>query len=250
MSDLISISRALSDDVGKMRFGGQVDVVYNPLEYAREPHELYLRRYGHRAEDTGALTAPPPGRALLVGMNPGPFGMGQTGVPFGAIPAVRDWMGIEAPVAVPAHTHPKRPVEGFAHKRVEGSGKRLWGWAEERFGAAENFFDRFFVHNLVPLFFVHESGRNLTPDKLLKEERDPLLERCDQALRAIVDVLQPALVIGVGVFAEDRARKALSGSDIPIGRVLHPSPASPKANQGWAEQAEAELRELGVDLPD
>ena len=31
-----------------------------------------------------------------------------------------------------------------------------------------------------------------------------------------------------------------------IGTILHPSPASPKANRGWASIAERELQELGA----
>ena len=37
---------------------------------------------------------------------------------------------------------------------------------------AEAFFERFFVHNYCPLVFLEESGRNRTPDKLPKAERD------------------------------------------------------------------------------
>ena len=39
--------------------------------------------------------------------NPGPYGMAQTGVPFGEIPAVRDWMGISGLVGKPDPEHPK-----------------------------------------------------------------------------------------------------------------------------------------------
>jgi single-strand selective monofunctional uracil DNA glycosylase len=31
--------------------------------------------------------------------------------------------------------------------------------------------------------------------------------------------------------------------------IPHPSPASPAANRGWAPQAEAALRAIGVALP-
>jgi single-strand selective monofunctional uracil DNA glycosylase len=52
----------------------------------------------------------------------------------------------------------------------------------------------------------------------------------------------------VGKFAEGRARRALEGLDIPIASILHPSPASPAANRGWAEQVESQLAALGVCL--
>ncbi|MGD8825006.1 MAG: hypothetical protein PVI24_08515 [Myxococcales bacterium] len=237
MSDLVDVSRDLSRIVTKLEFAEPVRYVYNPLKYARRPHELYLSRFGRG-----------PKEVVLVGMNPGPFGMAQTGVPFGDVGLVRDWMGIEAPVDRPRHEHPKRPVLGFACSRSEVSGSRLWGWARERFGAPERFFSRFFVVNYCPLLFIESSGRNRTPDKLRSQERESLLPACDEALRACIAILKPELVVGVGAWATKRARAALVESDVRIGTVLHPSPASPKANRGWAEQAERDLKSLGISM--
>jgi single-strand selective monofunctional uracil DNA glycosylase len=128
------------------------------------------------------------------------------------------------------------------------SGTRFWGWARDRFGSAERFFDRVFVVNWCPLVFMDESGRNRTPDKLPAEERTPLFRACDGALARIADVLRPSLVIGVGGFAEKRARAAL-GATAQIGCVLHPSPASPAANRDWAGLVDAQLRQLGLVAP-
>jgi single-strand selective monofunctional uracil DNA glycosylase len=128
------------------------------------------------------------------------------------------------------------------------SGRRLWGWARDRFGTPEAFFSRFFVANYCPLAFLEESGRNRTPDRLPLAERKPLLERCDAALRKTVESLEPRLVIGLGRFATARAKAALASSDTRVGMVLHPSPASPAANRGWAQQAEVQLEALGVGL--
>jgi single-strand selective monofunctional uracil DNA glycosylase len=237
MAELIKVSRALSRAVSQLEFGGPVTHVYNPLRYAKLPHELYLSRFGAGAKEV-----------VFVGMNPGPFGMGQTGVPFGDVGFVRDWMGIEAPVDRPPHEHPKRPVLGFACKRSEISGSRVWGWARDRFGTPERFFSRFFVTNYCPLLFMESTGRNRTPDKLSTDEREALLSACDKALRAVVEVLQPKIVVGVGAWATKRARAALGDDGPTIGTVLHPSPASPKANRGWAPQAESDLRDLGIKL--
>ncbi|HHO52460.1 MAG TPA: single-stranded DNA-binding protein [Deltaproteobacteria bacterium] len=236
---LIAISRRLSRAVGALSFGSPVAHTYNPLVYAAEPHERYLSRFG-----VGT------GRILLLGMNPGPFGMAQTGVPFGEVAMVRDWMGIEGRVGRPADEHPARRVEGFALARSEVSGRRLWGWAQQRFGTAQRFFERFFVVNYCPLLFLAASGRNLTPDKVSRGEREQLLQICDASLRDVVALLDPGRVIGVGRWAEDRARAALASSpwEGPVGRVLHPSPASPAANRGWAAQAEAQLAAQGVEL--
>lgn len=235
--ELVRASRDLSKTLTSLRFGAPTAYVYNPLDYARAPHEAYLARYGATRK-----------RVLLVGMNPGPFGMAQTGVPFGDVSVVRDWLGISGPVSRPHPEHPKRPIAGFDCPRSEVSGTRLWGWAKTRFGTPERFFEHFFVANYCPLVFMEESARNLTPDRLPAAERAPLFAACDEALRRIVKALEPEFVIGVGAFAEQRARAALEGKSVKIGGVLHPSPASPKANQNWARIVEEQLHAHGVPL--
>lgn len=237
MRDLVDVSRALSRAVGKLAFQAPVTHVYNPLDYAWEPHRAYLERYGPGTKEI-----------VLVGMNPGPFGMAQTGVPFGDVAMVRDFLGIGGRVRKPKNEHPKRPVLGFDCQRSEVSGTRLWGWVRERFGTPEAFFARFFVLNYCPLVFMEESGRNRTPDKLPREEREAVEAACDRALVDALGVLDPKIVVGVGGFAEKRARKALDGRAATFGCILHPSPASPKANRDWAGTAESQLRELGVTL--
>ncbi len=234
---LVEISRRLADEVDALTFAPPVAYVYDPLRYARAPHEAYLERYGRA-----------PKEVVLVGMNPGPFGMAQTGVPFGDPAMVRGWLKIEGEVGKPPKEHPKRPVLGFASARAEVSGTRFWGWARSRFETPERFFARFFVLNYCPLVFMEESCRNRVPEKLPAREREPLFAACDRALKDSLDVLSPKVIVGVGKFAEERVR-CVVGSDGPrIGRILHPSPASPLANQGWPESVDAVLRELGVEL--
>ncbi len=229
------IAAELAKEMERLRFSPPVAHVYNPLEYAWEPHRRYLQRYGT-----------PPREIVLVGMNPGPWGMAQTGVPFGEIAAVRDWMGIEARVAAPERQHPKRPIQGFACTRSEVSGQRLWGWAQKTFGSAEAFFARFFVANYCPLMFMGAGGQNLTPDKLKAAEARLLFEACNRALHRTIAHLQPEHVIGIGRFAADRARAALQDLEVKIGGITHPSPANPKANRGWEPLVRRELAALGI----
>src|SRR5437667_2631206 len=294
---MIKAARELGAAVARIKFTTPTTHVYNPLDYAWPAHEAYLRRFANSRK-----------RVVFLGMNPGPFGMVQTGVPFGEINAVRAWMHVEGTIGKPRREHPKRPVEGFASPRSEVSGKRLWGLFAERFGCAENFFADHFVVNYCPLAFFDRDGRNLTPDKLPAKQAAPLFAACDLHLHRAVDILRPEWLIGIGGFAEKRARLLLAevavsknppltppergtqppvclrssppregpgvGSSIPgtrrtlskefssreaadwhtpsavallkIGRILHPSPASPAANKDWARKTANELKALGI----
>ena len=229
------ITDELVRELARLRFGPPVSHVYNPLVYARQPYREYLRRFGKR-----------PRPIVLVGMNPGPWGMAQTGVPFGEVQAVRDWMGITAAVGAPDRLHPKRPVSGFACSRREVSGQRLWGWAQKNFGTPDVFFTRFFVANYCPLMFIKENGGNLTPDKLKTPEARPLFAACDRALNRTVGYFAPEQVVGIGRFAAARARIALAGQGLAVGAITHPSPANPQANRGWEARVAKEFRDLGI----
>ncbi len=234
-ASLIAAARELSRAVSGLSFSAPVTHVYNPLDYAWAAHEQYLRRYGDGRK-----------RIVFVGMNPGPFGMTQIGVPFGEIAAARDWLRLDAPIGKPARENPARPIEGWACPRSEVSGRRLWGLFAQRFGEADRFFADHFVANYCPLAFF-SGGRNLTPDKLPTPEAAPLFAACDAHLAEVVRASGAERVIGIGGFAEARARDALAGvPGIRFERILHPSPASPAANRGWSEQATKQMQALGL----
>ena len=238
LAELQRISATLASECDVLRFGPKVHAVYNPLVYAIRPHNLYLE-----------LAGASPKKVIFLGMNPGPWGMAQTGVPFGEIAAVRDWLGIEALVDKPEKAHPKRPIEGFACARSEVSGRRLWGLFRERFVTRENFFREHYVANYCPLVFMDSGGANITPDKLSKEDITPLFAACDRALADTIKLLKPEWVIGIGGFAKKRIDRALVTSErgnISTAQILHPSPASPKANAGWDREVTKTLTELGV----
>jgi len=229
---------AARDALRPLRFPSPADHVYRPLDYAWEPHRDYLER----------LAAAGRREVLLLGMNPGPFGMAQTGVPFGEVAAARDWLGVRGKVAAPADVHPAKPVLGFACPRSEVSGRRFWGYFRSRYGTPEAFFRRRTVANYCPLMFVEatRAGRNATPGELPAASLRPVEAACDRLLRDLVRILGVRLVVGVGGYAEEQARRALEGLDVRHGRVLHPSPASPAANRGWETVAERELGGLGA----
>lgn len=232
---LITAAKTLCDEVNKLTFAEPVTHIYNPLNYAWEPHRLYLERFANSKK-----------RVLFLGMNPGPWGMSQTGLPFGEIEHVRDWMRIEAPVGKPDNEHPKRPIEGFDCQKSEVSGRRLWGLFKEKYPNPDEFFADHFITNYCPLVFMEESSRNRTPDKLPAAEREALFAACDKHLQTVVDILQPEFAVGVGKFAESCFKRIKVPEQTTIGTVLHPSPASPAANRGWAEAATKQLKSLTI----
>jgi single-strand selective monofunctional uracil DNA glycosylase len=237
MNELIASTERLAAGLRDLEFSPPVACVYRTLDYTWQAHRQYLERFGKGRK-----------RVLFLGMNPGPFGMAQTGVPFGEVAAVRDWMGIQTPIGKPEPEHPKRLIEGFECKRSEVSGRRLWGLFAERYGNAGDFFKDHFVLNYCPLVWMSASGANLTPDKLPSTEMAPVEQACQKHLQEVISLLRPSWLIGVGGFAEERLRRAAdaSGSSASVGRILHPSPASPAANRGWAEAAGRQLADLGV----
>jgi single-strand selective monofunctional uracil DNA glycosylase len=231
---LVQAARRLAEESDRLGFGPPVAWVYNPLRYARAGHEAYLERYGS-----------PLKRVVFLGMNPGPWGMAQTGVPFGEVGAVRNWLGIEEQTGRPEREHPRRPVLGMACPRSEVSGQRIWGLMRERFGTADSFFRAHFIANYCPLLFLDAEGRNLTPDRLRPADRDPLLAVCDRHLEAVLEILEPRWAIGIGRFAEGCLRR-VAGGGLKIAGIPHPSPANPAANRDWASRTAEVLVGLGV----
>ena len=236
---MIEASSKLRDDVEKFADSlvkeGSVDAVYNPLAYAWEPHRAYLEL----ASRGGAKT-------LLLGMNPGPHGMGQMGIPFAATSVVRDLLKItDLEVVQPRTPHPKRPISGLDWPKEEVSGTRLWGLLANEYGSAESIFKSVFLLNHCPLMlFSGERAANITPDKITGPTTKALLERCDDHLREVVDIMQIERVIGVGRYSEKRALNALSGIDISVTTCWHPSPASPLANRNKGEDWKKNVRNV------
>lgn len=232
---LTTAAQRLKESVSALRFRAPVAHIYNPLDYAWDCYAGYLRRFGSGHK-----------RVVFLGMNPGPFGMVQTGIPFGEVRAVRYWLRIYFEVGRPALEHPKRPITGFGCPRSEVSGRRLWELFAKRFGAPEHFFEEHLVLNYCPLAFMESSGRNRTPDKLTNCEKQLLFEACDRHLRAAIQAIQPVWLIAIGDFARRRAEAVFPGGSPKVAQIMHPSPANPAANRAWAAVVTAQLEALGV----
>ena len=231
---LITAADDLRNDLRGLKFPDPVAYTYNPLEYAWDRHCDYLKNFGSGTK-----------KVLFLGMNPGPYGMAQTGVPFGEISHVRDWMGISGSVEKPDLEHPKRPITGFNCERSEVSGRRLWGLFSELFDSADAFFENHFVANFCPLVWMKETGANLTPDKLPNHCMEPVEKSCRESLARIIEILQPEKLIGIGAFAEKQL-SSVKEDHQQLGKILHPSPASPAANRDFSGTATQQLIALNI----
>jgi single-strand selective monofunctional uracil DNA glycosylase len=239
IQQLLDAADILASETDKLSFNGKVNHVYNPLIYAREAHIDYIKKYGKEKK-----------KVLFLGMNPGPWGMAQTGIPFGEITYSKNWLKIEGTIFQPKESHPKRPIEGWECPRSEVSGRRLWGLMEERYATAKAFFENHYIENYCPLVFMEEGGKNLTPDKLPANERDPLVKICDKHLKKVIEILEPEFLVGVGKYAEKNFKRVVETMDnkenYKISAILHPSPANPHANKGWSEAVIKQLILQGI----
>lgn len=235
---LLAAAEELSSACDALSFGSAVSHVYNPLDYAFAPYRAYVQKYGASRK-----------KVVFLGMNPGPWGMAQTGIPFGQVAAVRDWLGIVAEVAKPQQEHPKRPVTGFSCPRSEVSGQRLWGFFSRHFATAEDFFQDHLVLNYCPLLFLRaDQSRcvNVTPDKLPASAARPLFKACDQHLASVIKALNPEHLVGIGAFAFNCLSALNTDPAVQVSQMLHPSPANPHANRDFSAIAERQLQQAGL----
>ncbi|XP_076299726.1 single-strand-selective monofunctional uracil-DNA glycosylase isoform X2 [Lasioglossum baleicum] len=234
--ELLSLERNLTTELGKFTFRLPIEYVYSPLEYAFNIHSMYVKKYCSTTK-----------KILFLGMNPGPWGMSQTGVPFGEINMVRDWLKICGPVGKPAKEQPDRKVTGFQCTRSEVSGKRLWGLFKELCGNPENFFEHAYIHNYCPIAFMDKKGRNITPSEIKGAEIAKVHSACDKVLADIIRLLKVEILIGIGIYAEKRSQLVVQSHKLPIKILCLPHP-SPRAanNKNWSEKATKKLSEFGL----
>lgn len=232
---LIVAGRDLAEELRHLTFSDPVTHTYLTVDYAADGYEAYLKKFGNSRK-----------KILFLGMNPGPYGMVQTGVPFGEIAVVREWMKLSPQVGKPEHEHPKRKITGMDCPKSEVSGRRLWGYFSEKFPNVEDFFVDHLVINFCPLVWMKDTGANLTPDKIKAAEIVAVDAACHKHLRRLIEILEPQYFIGVGAYAEKQMALAVNeiGCEGIVAKILHPSPASPVANRGWAEAADKQLEEI------
>lgn len=152
---VLELETVLGQKLQDLKFPGHVKYVYNPLEYASELHAKYVRNYCKGEKEV-----------LFVGMNPGPWGMSQTGVPFGEVAAVKEWFKMSGHVGKPDKEHPERQITGLDCTRSEVSGKRLWELFKEICQTPDNFFRNAYLHNYCPIALMDAKAKNITPADL------------------------------------------------------------------------------------
>lgn len=235
--DPLESTERLNERLDDFTFENKVDTYYNPLSYALPVHREYLEKYASSTK-----------KGFFLGMNPGPWGMAQTGIPFTDPHIARDWMELpEHPVGTPADERSDRPVEGWSSDRKEASGQRLHGYFRNLYGSLDDFFEIGFVVNYCPLVLFSEEGTNLTPEDLLKADREPLFEACDPYLEELLDFLEPDVLVGVGRFAQRRLADVRDLEQEDVAYLPHPSPASPIATRDGGDYWRGLVREVLVD---
>ena len=235
---LIKASRRLVQQCALIEFPEDINLIYNPLEYAAAPYEEYLTKF-----------AATPKKNIFIGINPGPWGMVQTGIPFGEVNAVKNYLKIKKAPQTPMTMNPVLPILGQSCSRAEVSGKRLWGLIAATFPQADDFFAENLVFNYCPLFFSRVVGpkrENVTPDKLPREIRTQLYAPCDEFLIQTAKLLRPKFLIGVGGFAHKRLTEIFPDSNYIIDSITHPSPLNARANKNFFGLAGDKLRALGA----
>ncbi len=233
MNTLIDRTKLFASECQEIEYPECV-YVYHPLNYAWNFHKKYLELYVKKGT-----------KALFLGMNPGPFGMAQTGIPFGEVNVVKEYLKIDEPLLALPITHPKRPIEGLLCERSEVSGRRLWSLIEKKFPLSKQFTPHLAIMNYCPVVFVDTgpTGKNIIPEKIEKEVRVELEKVCDTYLDDIIDIIRPISVVGIGQYAKKKLSLSIARSkkNIYVTSIIHPSPANPQANKGWLEIVEKAL---------
>lgn len=213
--DLLTLDKQTIKKMDVLKFDKKkVQYVYNPVDYAYAGYSRYVRKYLKSSK-----------KILFVGLNPGPYGMCQTGIPFGDVSTVKEWMELEMDISKPLDECPKKPVDGLKCTTVEQSGKRFWGFFKKKCGAADNFFRNAFVINYCPIAFFDRSGKNVTPNELEVSSREELEKICDEYLEKVVEMVKCEIIICVGRYAEHKVKSIfIDNSEINILYMKHPSP--------------------------
>lgn len=226
----LDIECDLNNELNELQFPKNITHIYNPIVYALNLHCQYIKKFLNGKK-----------KVMLIGMNPGPNGMVQNGVPFGNTNTVKNLMKIQGQVDQPPSLNPKRPVTGLSCTTEEPSGVRIWNLLQKLAGSLEVFGEQCFLHNFCPLAFFDEQGKNITPSELKGKIKSTLRDICLKYLEKEIQLIQPEIIIAIGSYVGDSLRKLSKQSiyvrtNIKILQLAHPSPRSLN-NNNWPEKA-------------
>jgi single-strand selective monofunctional uracil DNA glycosylase len=227
-------------------------LVLNPGRYGERWHARFRRAY------------PMSPRPLLVfGLNPGPYGMAQTGVPFtdlkrleSALPGLwKDLVASGEPVTRPGLAPPS--LARHLTRTFESSSVRVYRFLERAYGRPELALREVVFVNPCPLLFIDpETGANRTPADLPRALRArkaaELVHAFEELRRATVleavAELEPrgAILLGRDVAAAvgEALRAALGARSVVEWE--HPARAVPET---WSRGLADELRKRGLLRP-
>ena len=153
---------------------------------------------------------------------------GANGHSFWAISAVKNYIGIAPHITQPAVLHPHRIITGMDTSREEPSGHLLWSTIASLFPRSADFFSRCFVLNYCPLAFFSATGKNITPDALIKQERLAIEQCCTDHLIAYIRAMNIQKILAIGRYAYEKSQNVLqlcpAISQNAIIYIPHPSP--------------------------
>ena len=209
---IIELYKSLNIELDELKFFPPCFYVYNPLSYCFESFKIYFE-YLNTEEEIN----------LFFGINPGPFGMAQTGIPFGDKETVKNYLKIEPKIDIDKipKQHPKKQILGLEVKRVEKSGRIFWGVIKEFYPEKYDFFKSNFVLNFCPLCFLDEQGRNITPKVLRKEDQIALYKILEIFMLKLFKLIKIKKLIAIG----DETFSYLNAlnTKLKIQTIIHPA---------------------------
>lgn len=235
----ISLENDLVSQLNNLNYGPNVEYIYSPLDYASNLHKVFLKKFLCTSK-----------KVLFLGINPGPWGMCQTGIPFGEVNIVRSYLRVDGEVLTPTNCHPQRPITGLNCHRSEVSGKRLWDlFIELSEGDPYKFFKDCFIHNYFPLALMNNNAKNITPGDLKSEYQKELQEICDKSLSDILTLFHTEIIVAIGKYAEKRSNEVVKKfrlTNIKVVQIPHPSPRSVGTAEKWKKETLVQLKSYNI----